>query len=204
MNPNYRGPAGSMSGQRMAGYDVVQQPNFTPEQMGLFQQLFSHVKPGSFLSQLAAGDEGQFEALEKPGYRMLNQNLGDLASRFSFGGGGGGGSGSVLGGRHGSGFQNAANQATVNFTEDMLSRRQGIQRNALKDLLEFSDTLLGKQPYDQYLVKPNRKRSFWESILGGAAPAAGAAIGGYFGGVPGAQLGGSLGSGFSQGFNQGY
>lgn len=201
-NSGNRGVAGGSVGNQMAGYDVVKHQNFTPDQMNLFKQLFQHVQPGSFLNQLASGDESQFAAMEQPGYRLLNENLGGLASRFSFGGGAPGfGGGGVLGGRHGSGFQNAASSTVRDFTENMLARRQDLQRQSILDLLGISNSLLGQSPEHTFFQKQApEKRPFWQSLLGGALPAAGAAVGGYVGGVPGAQLGAQIGGSAGQAF----
>jgi hypothetical protein len=42
---------------------------FTPEQMQLFQQLFGHLGPDSFLGQLASGSEEGFAEMEAPAWR---------------------------------------------------------------------------------------------------------------------------------------
>src|SRR6185436_17453328 len=128
----YRGPAGSSSGQNMTGNNMMSSPRkpkapsgyksfeqFTPDQMQLFQQLFSHVGPQSYLSRLAGGDESLFQQMEAPAFRQFDELMGQYASRFS---------GMGMGARKGSGFQNSTNAATSNFAQDLMARRQSLQQ----------------------------------------------------------------------------
>lgn len=140
----------------ISGYKVNQLQQFTPEQMKLFQSLFSHVSPDSFLSRLASGDESAFAQSEEPALRQFSGMQGNLASRFS---------GMGMGARKSSGFQNTMTQANSDFAKDLQSRRQELQRQALMDLMGLSSNLLGQRPYDQFLTP--KKPSFWESIFGG-------------------------------------
>lgn len=153
------------------GYEQGQLQQFTPEQMQLFQQLFQHVGPESFLSQLAGGNQESFEALEQPAMRQFSALQGNLASRFS---------GMGSGARRSSGFQNTANQATQDFASQLQSQRLGIQRNALQDLMGISSELLGQRPYEQFLSP--KKKSFLQELLLSLAPAASQAAG-QFGGM---------------------
>lgn len=186
-----------MTGNKMqknkvpSGYRHGQLQNFTPEQFQLFQQMFGRLGPESFLGRLASGDQSQFEQLEAPAMRQFQGLQGQLASRFS---------GMGTGARRSSGFQNVANQATSDFAQDLQSRRLGLQREALNDLMTMSGQLLQQRPYDQFMVKKDPKTSWWQSLLGGALPIGGAALGGIFGGLPGAKLGGTLGGAASKGF----
>lgn len=174
-----RGSTGSSLGQKLGGYKVNQLQQFTPEQMQLFQSLFSHVSPESFTSKLAQGDEEIFNQIEQPALRQFGQLQGNLASRFS----GLGGAGS-LGSRRSSGFQNTMNQASSDFLQDLQSRRQSLQRQALQDLMGMSRDLLSQQPYDQFITP--KKPSFLESLLGilgsGLGQATGGKLSGLFGG----------------------
>lgn len=177
----------------VAGNKVMQQQQFTPEQMNLFQQMFSNVSPDSFLSKLAGGDQSTFDQVEAPALRQFSELQGGLASRFS-------GMGS-FGSRKSSGFQNEANQATSNFAQELQSRRQELQQNALKELMGMSEQLLGQRPYENFLVKSKPKKSFLDGLLGGAAPLLGMGLGGTLGGTPQwASLGGQAGNAFGQGF----
>lgn len=189
-----RGPTGMQSG-KVGGYKVGQLQRFTPEQMQLFQEMFSQVSPDSYLSKLAGGDEQAFAEMEAPALRDFGALQGNIASRFS--GMGGRGSSSS---RRSSGFQNSLTSAGSNFAQDLASRRQGLQRQALMDLMGISNSLLGQSPYEQFLVQPNEKPSFGNQIMGGALPIAGAAVGGYFGGAPGAQVGYEAGNAAGQAF----
>lgn len=171
------------------GYKYAQLGQFTPEQQQLFQRLFGQVGPDSFLSRLAGGDQSQFEQLEAPALQQFNALQGNLASRFS---------GAGLGGRHSSGFQQASNQATSDFAQQLQAQRLGLQRQALFDMQNISHSLLGERPYQQFLSGPQDQQNK-HSWIGGALPFAGAALGGIaggiFGGPPGALLGAKLGGG---------
>jgi len=171
------------------GYRKGQLQQFTPEQMDLFSQLFGHLGPESFLSQLAGGDESFFEQMEAPAQRQFQGQLGQLASRFSQGG---------SGGRHGSGFQNTATAASSNFAQDLAANRMNLQRQALQDLMGFSNQLLQQRPYQRDLFeKPQKQSSGW----GGAIGAGLGGLAGFLSPMPGgllkgAQLGQSIGSAF--------
>lgn len=150
-----------------SGYKRGQLQQFTPEQMDLFQSLFGHVGPGSYLSRLAAGDESLFSEMEAPALRQFSGLQGQLASRFSGMGG--------TGARRSSGFQNTMNQASSNFAQDLQSRRQDLQRQAIGDLMGMSSNLLGQRPYDQFLTE--KKPSFLESLFGALTGGLGQGIG---------------------------
>ncbi len=168
-----RGATGNVQGNRLAGYDVQQMPNFTPEQMQLFQQSISNVGPNSRLSRLAAGDEGAFNEMEAPALRDFNGVQGNIASRFSAGGGGRG----SLSSRRSSGFQNEVTQAGSNFAQDLQSRRQQLMRQAMQDLHGMSNDLLQQRPYDNFLSDEEEEVPFWRKALRGALPVAGTAFG---------------------------
>ena len=163
------------------GYRKGQLQQFTPEMMELFQQLFSHVSPDSYLSKLAGGDEETFNQIEAPAHRQFSELLGGLGSRFS-------GMGST-GARKSSGFQNTGAAAASNFAQDLQSQRQGLQRQALMDLMGISSSLLGQRPNDQFLVEKQQKPQ-----TGGFG---GAASGALRGGLAGSTFGplGSLAGG---------
>lgn len=168
------------------GYKKGSTANFTPEMMKLFQQMFSHVGPDSYTARLAGGDESLFAEMEAPALRQFSGVQGNLASRFS---------GMGSGARKSSGFQNTINQAGSDFAQDLQSRRQGLQRQAISDLMGMSNQLLGQRPYENYLVP--RQNSAWQEAGIGAATGFGQAVGagitGGFGGFGGA----SASSGFN-------
>lgn len=184
-----RGPTGQMGNKTPSGYRSGQLQQFTPEQQQLFQQLFSHVGPNSFLSKLAGGDQSTFEQMEAPAHREFQGQIGQLASRFS---------GMGMGSRRSSGFQNSATAAASNFSQDLASRRQELQRQAIFDLMGLSHQLLGERPYEQFLVPKNRKSSsgFGGAIGAGLGGAAGFLAGGPGGALAGANLGYGIGSAF--------
>ncbi len=176
-----RGASGNTMGQRMSGdiapkgYNIGQLQQFTPEQQGLFQQLFGHVGPGSSLSRLASGDESQFAEIEAPALRQFQGLQGQLASRFS-------GMGS-LGARKSSGFQNAIGAEASNFAQDLASKRQGLQRQALMDLMGMSNQLLGQRPYERALYE--KPQSFLQQLgiglSGGVGQGLGKSVAALFG-----------------------
>lgn len=180
---------GSAPANRVAGYKTGQLQRFTPEQMELFRSMFSQVGPESYTGRLAAGDESLFQEMEAPALRQFSGLQGGLASRFS---------GMGMGARRSSGFQNTSNQAASDFAQELQSRRQGLQRQAIQDLMGMSSNLLSQQPYEQFLYP--KKKSFWEQILGGALPLGGMLVGGALGGVPGAAIGGRAGVAAGQAF----
>lgn len=154
-----------------SGYKQGRLQQFTPEQMQLFQSLFSNVSPGSYLSKLAAGDEELFNQMEAPAMRQFQGLQGQLASRFS---------GMGQGARHSSGFQNTASAAASNFAQELQSRRQELQRQAIMDLMGLSESLLGQRPNQQFLVP--KQKSFGQELLLGGIGGLGRGIGSLFGG----------------------
>ena len=192
MNPANTGSfnntaTGRLKPKAPSGYKAFQQ--YTPEQMDLFQNAFNFVGKDSYLNRLASGDEDIFNQIEAPALRQFSGLQGNIASRFSKMG---------MGARRSSGFQNTINNEASNFALQLQSQRQGLQQQAIQELMGLSNQLLGQRPYG--LVEKQNKPSFWQSLVGGVAPVAGSAIGGYFGGPAGAQLGGQLGSSFGQAF----
>lgn len=169
--------ANSMSGYqgyggktKIPGYNVNQLPNFTPQQMSQFMQLFKHVGPNSFLSKLAGGDESIFQQVEEPALRQFGELQGGLASRFS---------GMGTGGRHSSGFQNTMNQAGQDFAMNLQSQRQSLQQQAIKDLMGLSGELLNQRPFENVVTAKPQKSSFWKELVGGVSGAAGQMAGNY-------------------------
>jgi|SRR6188508_151661 len=160
---------GMMKEKIPSGYKKGAINNFTPEQMQLFQQMFGHVGSDSFLSKLAGGDQGMFDEIEAPALRQFGELQGNLASRFSGMGG--------LGARKSSGFQNTMNSAASNFAQQLQSQRQGLQQQALQDLMGFSNTLLGQRPQETSLIK--KQPSQWGQIVGKLAGGLPGAVAGY-------------------------
>ena len=160
------------------GYKYGQIQQYTPEQMNLHGSLYKHLEPGSYLSRLAGGEEGIFDELEAPAFRQFSGLQGNIASRFSGQGG--------LGARKSSGFQNAMSGAASDFALQLQSQRQGLQQQAIKDLMGLSGDLLNQRPYDKFLVEKQQKQKQgidWGGIAQKAIPAA---LGFALGGPPGA------------------
>ena len=117
--------------------------------------------------------------MEAPTHREFQGSLGEAGSRFS---------GLGMGARKGSGFNQNAGQLVSNFAQDLASRRQGLQRQAILDLHGMSQDLLNQRPYERSLV--SREPDVWTDIagkLGGAGT--GAIVGGIRGGSQGAAQG---------------
>lgn len=177
INPNTTG-TGQMNPMKEkipSGYSKGSLQQFTPEQMQLFQQLFSHVGPDSFLSKLAGGDQSTFGEIEAPALKQFSALQGQLGSRFS--GMGGGGNQRALGAQKSSGFQNTMNSAAQDFAGQLQSQRQSLQQQALQDLMGFSNQLLGQKPYEQFLTK--KQPSQWGQIFGKLAGGLPGAVAGY-------------------------
>lgn len=186
--PTGKNPGASPTGKAPSGYKAFQMQNFTPEQMKLFNQLFSNVGPDSFLSKIAGGDEEAFNQMEAPAWRDFSGVQGNIASRFS---------GMGTGGRKSSGFQNTMTAAGSNFAQDLQSKRTDLKRQALLDLMGISNQLLNQKPYENFLVPKQKKEGFdWGGAIGaGIGGLGGFAIGGPAGGLTGASLGYNVGSG---------
>jgi hypothetical protein len=168
------------------GYQQGSLQQFTPEQMGLLQQLLQGIGGDSFLSQLAGGDEEAFAQMEAPALRQFGQLQGNIASRFS-------GMGDT-GGRHSSGFGHELTSAGSNFAQDLASKRMGLQRQAMMDLYGLGNQLLGQRPQANFLVK--KPGSWLDKLLGTLGGAAtGGATGYATGGWPGAAIGAAGGAG---------
>lgn len=184
---------GPMAGTKLGGgYKQGQMQQFTPEQMQLFQQQFGQVSPESFTSRLAGGDQSVFDQMEAPAMRQFQELQGGLASRFS---------GAGMGARRGSGFKNASNQATSDFAQQLQSNRLALQQQAIRDLSGMSNNLLGQRPYENFAIAPKEKKpKWWQNLIAGVSPIAGAAIGGVTGGPMGAKMGYEAGSQFGQAF----
>src|ERR1043166_5744377 len=91
-------PAGTATGLKGSGYKNASIQQFTPEQMKLFEGLFSNVGPDSYLARLAGGDQGIFNQIEAPAMQQFNDFSANIANRYSGMGG--------VGARRSSGFQN--------------------------------------------------------------------------------------------------
>jgi hypothetical protein len=162
-------PSGKVGNKIPSGYKMGQLQQFTPEQMQLFSQMFSHVSPDSFTGQIAGGNQEAFNQMEAPALKQFAGLQGGLASRFS---------GMGQGARNSSGFQNSMNQASSDFAQQLQSNRLGLQRQALGDLMNMSNQLLGQRPFEQFLVKKDQQTPWWKQALGLVSPAAGDAVNG--------------------------
>ncbi len=171
----------------LSGFKPQTGKNYLPAQMELYQQMFGNVSPESFTAKLAAGDPGMFEQMERPAMRQFSELQGQNASRFS---------GMGMGARGGSGFSNYQNQSTSDFAQDLQSKRLALQQQAIKELMGMSGDLLDYE----FQGKPKKKK-WWESLISGAAPLAGAGIGALLGGPMGAATGYQAGNSFGQAFS---
>jgi len=166
MNSPMKSGAGTSGDVLPEGHDAAQLQQFTPEQMQLFKQMFSHVGPDSFTSKLASGDQSAFAQMERPALQQFNATQGNIASRFS---------GMGMGGRKSSAFQNTTNAAASDFASNLQSQRMGYQQQAIKDLMGMSGELLGQRPYERQLVE--KPRPWYEEAAIGAASGLGEGLG---------------------------
>ena len=167
-----RGAAGLAQHGNAAGGNIIpkghklgQIQQFTPEQMQLFQQLFSNVGPESYLSRLAGGDEASFQHAEAPAWRAFGEAQGQLGSRFSQLAPG------AMSAQRGSGFKNAAGQLGSDFASQLASQRHSLQSNALSQMTNISNSLLGQRPYERSLHE--KQMPFWQQATLGTIGAAG-------------------------------
>lgn len=189
---------GGLKGETIPeGYRRGRIKQFTSDQMGLHEQLMGDVGEDSYLNRLARGDEDLFAEMERPALHQFNALQGNLASRFS---------GMGQGARNSSGFQNAANEQSSDFAQQLQGNRQNLQRQAILDLHGLSRELLGQKPYENFLTKkqyPQQQQNQSGDLMGGLfSGIAGAGAGFASGGIPGAIAGG--GSGFYKGYSGGY
>lgn len=193
--------SGSYRDQIPEGYKSYKMKNFDRNQNKVYQNQFKNVVPDSYLSRLAGGDQSMFEELEAPAHRQFQEQIGDISNRFS---------GAGMGARRGSGFQNTTNQAASDFAMNLQSQRLGMRNQALQELMQHSNTLLGQRPYDRFIQEKPQQTSWAETIgrLGGAVPGL---VTSYFGGgsqgdaLKGASsiFGGQSGGGSYNGYNDG-
>ncbi len=174
--PNYS--TNHMKEKTPSGYRKYNVQNFTPAQMELLNQSFEHVNPNSYTAKLARGDQNAFNEMEAPALRQYNEMQGNLASRFS---------GMGMGARNSSGFQNASNAAAQDFAGQLQAQRQGLQRQAIQDLMGMSNDLMGQRPYDTGLVEKRQKEpGFWHQagvgFISGVGKGIGQAAGQWVGG----------------------
>lgn len=162
------------------GYRQLQTPTMSPEQQKLFSQLLGQIQPGltSGLDQLSqqagGGSEEYWKQQEAPAMRQFQELQGQLGSRFSGLGG--------TGGRKSSGFQNAAGGAAASLAEQLQSQRQGLQQNAISQLMQLYGNLMGTQTFDtSFLANKQKKKPFWQELLGGAAGGVGSGLGALLG-----------------------
>lgn len=162
-----KGPTGKWAGDKTpSGYKTAQLQQYTPGQLALHEQGLQNVGPESYLSKLAAGDQGIFNQIEAPAYQQFNEQIGGLASRFS---------GQGLGSRRSSGFQNATSAASSNFAQQLQANRMSLRQQAMKDLHGMSQELLQNRPYERSLVE--KPLSAWQQAGIGFAGGAGQGIG---------------------------
>ncbi len=147
------------------GFNLAQLQQYTPQQMQLHGQQFEQVAPDSFLAKLAGGDQSAFAEMEEPAMRQFSELQGNLASRFS---------GMGMGARRSSGFQNANTAAAQDFASQLASRRMDMRRQAIQDLMGFSNQILNQRPYERMLQeKQKKKKPFWQQALGLISPVGG-------------------------------
>ena len=157
------------------GHRAGQLQMFTPEQLEMFQNLFSQLGPESDLFKMASGDQSFFDEMERPALRDFGALQGNMASRFS---------GQGMGARRSSGFRNTMNQEGSDFAQRLSANRQKLSRDALKDLLSMSDLLMNERPFERIVSgKEQKEPGFWQQAGSGFSQSAGKGAGKFlFGG----------------------
>jgi hypothetical protein len=169
------------------GQRAGQLQQFTPEALQMYQQLFGQIGPESDIFKMASGDQSYFDEMEKPALRDFGGIMGNIASRFSSQG---------MGARRSSGFQNTVNKEGSDFAQRLAANRQGLSRQALKDLFEMSHMLMNEQPFERIYggkreKEPKKALGGWGSTVGAVG---GGAAGFFAGGPAGAFAGANIGS----------
>lgn len=164
-----------------SGYKKGKIQQMTPQQMQLLDQMMQMMGSDNFLMKLLGGDETAFEEIEAPQKRQFADLQGGIASKFS---------GMGMGGQKSSGFQNTMTSAASNFAQELGAQRHGLKTDAMKDLMNMSNMLMGQRPYENFLYEKNSGKAGWGGALSGAA--SGAGTGSSFG-PWGTLLGGILG-----------
>jgi len=155
---------GKSSNKAPSGYKQGSLNLLSPEQQDLFSRLLGGSAGGlggglEHLSKLAGGDQSYFEQLEAPALRQFGALQGNLASRFS---------GMGTGSRRSSGFGNAMSSAGQQLSESLQSQRMGLQNSAIEQLLGLSQSLLGRQTKENYLMP--KQQSGLQQFLAALAP----------------------------------
>ena len=156
------------------GYNQVNIPRKTPDQMKLFSQLFQSAGGGmgNILSQLqglaGGGNEEMWQQLEAPAMRQFQNLQGNTASRFS---------GMGMGARNSSGFQNEMGGQAADLAERLRGQRMGLQMGAQNQLMDLYKSLMGEDFFDTQLM-PEQKPA-WQQFLMGMGPGLGSGLGGF-------------------------
>ncbi len=161
MNPSQTGISGRgrSSGEIIPeGFSKARLKNFDKSQMDLYDQANQLIGKDSYLSRLAGGDENLLRESEAPAWRDFQQAQGQLGSRFSNMG---------MGTRRGSGFQNAGGQQANDFAMQLQANRQNLMRQAMNDLMGFSNQMLNQRPYSQSLVENKQQEDPWNNSVFG-------------------------------------
>lgn len=198
MSSSMSGYAGYGTKPKIPGYNIIATPTMDPRTTEYRQRLLDNSQPGldagvKRLSALAAGDQSQFDALEKPAFEDFQRGLGMIGSRYA-----GTGSGQMSA-RGSSAFQNETTGAAGDLAAKLQAQRMDIQNNALSELRGISQDILGSSPYEYGLQPKKKKRKWWQTGIDAAVTGGGAVLGGFLGGPAGAAAGLQAGSAFTNG-----
>ena len=150
------GPTGGKPPKtKIPGYSQYQIDKFTPEMKQLYDSMVGSVGPGAvsgtdWLSKIAGGDESAFEEMEKPAYNAFEKQLGSIGNRYSH-----------LGALDSNYFENATAGAGRELQENLQSKRTKLRQEATNSLLDQSNRLMDKEPYEHFMKK---KKSNWDWI----------------------------------------
>lgn len=180
-----------------SGYNLVQTPRMSPEQLQRFQSLLgatgqSSSKAAGLLGKLALGEGQAYDQLQAPAEKSFNKFGAEAAQRYG-------------GSLNSSGFQSILAGAGRDLASELALQRSNIQQNSLSQLLGLEQSLLGANPYNQYLEEkdPDQKQkgpSFLDRLVGfGSGALKGASSGSSLG--PWGALGGGLAGGLAGLYN---
>lgn len=141
-----------------AGYNTVQTPRFTPQQMDIFSQMGTGLQGGlasglERLNKIIRGDPEFFKQLEAPAYANLEKGLAQTANRFS-----------MHDAQGSSAFQNMLAGQSQDLAMNLQSQRQQLMDQAMRDLFGLEQSFLGAQPYETMLQKEGGMSGLLETL----------------------------------------
>lgn len=168
------------------GFEMFQVPTRGGQSASTYSMLSNYFPE---LLQQAQGAPGAFDAIEKYGQDVFQQQIAPgIAQRYA---------GSGIGSS--SGMQNSIAGAGGNLASQLVSKRSDLMQQSMRNVLSLGDLLLGNPDVETMFGRKQQKPNFLNQLLGIGFPIGGALLGGL-GGLGGAKLGGTLGSTIGKSF----